>query len=415
MSHDHDEAGEDVLAGIDLHRWRVPPAAAIDRPALLARALAPATTRTRRARAVGILAAIGFVTAAIVAVIIVARRPGGEPVTTVEPVAGVAPDARHEHITAPVTVSSSGPAPCTRPQLLPVALPLMPCPLRSEPARCTARCGEHDQYLNLYYRGVPPTLSDAWRKTLEADGWATSVRESSLDPDRPGEARRRLLIVEATKGRARLTTAVMTAPAPAAKGETRLGLTFTPDPRPPAAASGAWSPAVDGIAGRLRVEADDAHVGGCRFAVRVELRSKRTDSVRLLDQAEVVRASLFTSAGDPVSAQTVVPASGPQPMPRWLTLAPTRTLPVRIDAQTVGLPAKVSGTILLAVGATWMLAPGDYVLEATVSFDPQPVPGIAVVPPDKATSQLASWNRTLVLPPVRITVTSEIVGRCEPR
>ena len=67
MSHDHDEAGEDVLAGIDLHRWRVPPAAAIDRPALLMRALAPAT-RTRRARAVGILAAISIVTAAIVAV-----------------------------------------------------------------------------------------------------------------------------------------------------------------------------------------------------------------------------------------------------------------------------------------------------------------------------------------------------------
>jgi hypothetical protein len=119
-------------------------------------------------------------------------------------------------------------APCMRPKLLPAALPLLECPVRTVAGRCTAGCPEHGQYVDLYYRGDPASIASGWRKTLHADGWDTSARESSLDPDRHGEPRRRAFIVDATKGHARVSSVVMTARAPAPTGETLLTLTFTP-------------------------------------------------------------------------------------------------------------------------------------------------------------------------------------------
>jgi len=71
MSHDDkQDAGERLLAGVDLHAWRVPPPAAVDRQLLLGRALAPATVPARRSRFAWVVAAI-LITNALVAALIV--------------------------------------------------------------------------------------------------------------------------------------------------------------------------------------------------------------------------------------------------------------------------------------------------------------------------------------------------------
>jgi hypothetical protein len=67
---DHNDAGEDLLAGIDLHTWRVPPPPAVHRPSLLVRALAPAAAPARRPRFAWVVAAI-LITNALVAALIV--------------------------------------------------------------------------------------------------------------------------------------------------------------------------------------------------------------------------------------------------------------------------------------------------------------------------------------------------------
>jgi len=71
MSHDdNQDAGERLLADIDLHAWRVPPPSAVHRPSLLVRALTPATAPARRPRLAWIVAAI-LITNALVAALIV--------------------------------------------------------------------------------------------------------------------------------------------------------------------------------------------------------------------------------------------------------------------------------------------------------------------------------------------------------
>ncbi|HEV7558026.1 MAG TPA: hypothetical protein VGO00_21310, partial [Kofleriaceae bacterium] len=69
MTHDPSEAGDDELAGIDLHVWRVPPPAAVDRPSLVMRALSPAATPARRLRIGWLVAAIVVLNAAIVTLV----------------------------------------------------------------------------------------------------------------------------------------------------------------------------------------------------------------------------------------------------------------------------------------------------------------------------------------------------------
>lgn len=120
--------------------------------------------------------------------------------------------------------STASPAPCMRPELLPAEVPLMACPVRTTAARCTARCPSNGRYLDLHYRGAPRALAVAWRNTLNTAGWRTRTTELSLDPDRPGAARRPAIGIHASRGPARLSTVVMAA----ANEETLLSLTFTP-------------------------------------------------------------------------------------------------------------------------------------------------------------------------------------------
>lgn len=89
---DHD-AGEDALAGIDLHVWRVPPPRAVDPPSLLVRALSPAVPTAKRSRLAWIVAALVLVNAVIAALVLVLVRPQ-ESATVVRPAGGGSVDAR---------------------------------------------------------------------------------------------------------------------------------------------------------------------------------------------------------------------------------------------------------------------------------------------------------------------------------
>lgn len=90
MTHDQDDAGEDALAGIDLHMWHVPPPVAVDRPSLLVRALSPAAASAKRPRLAWIVAAIVLLNAALATLIVIrlARPPATQTTMTVEPAGG---------------------------------------------------------------------------------------------------------------------------------------------------------------------------------------------------------------------------------------------------------------------------------------------------------------------------------------
>jgi hypothetical protein len=93
MSHDLDD--EDALAGIDLHVWRVPPPAPVDRASLVMRALLPAVAPARR-RIGWLLAAIVLLNATIATLIVifVARSPATEATVVALPAGDGSVDAR---------------------------------------------------------------------------------------------------------------------------------------------------------------------------------------------------------------------------------------------------------------------------------------------------------------------------------
>jgi outer membrane biosynthesis protein TonB len=99
MTHEHDDAGEDVLAGIDLRVWRVPPPAPLDRPALLGRALSPIGAPAKRRRIAWILAAVVLVNAAIAMLLVIVLAPTPTQRTVVvEPAGGGSVDAQVREI-----------------------------------------------------------------------------------------------------------------------------------------------------------------------------------------------------------------------------------------------------------------------------------------------------------------------------
>jgi hypothetical protein len=114
--------------------------------------------------------------------------------------------------------------PCPRPKELPAVMPLLACPVRAEFAVCTARCGEHSEHANLYYREDVATVANRWQAALRAEGWKVKAEAITLDPDRPGEPRRRATSITAKKPHHEARCVVM----PNGKGETLLGITHDP-------------------------------------------------------------------------------------------------------------------------------------------------------------------------------------------
>jgi hypothetical protein len=91
---------EDLLAGIDLETWQVPPPAPVDRATLLGRALSPATARARRPRLRWLVAGIVLANAALATliVIVLARPQQTRPVVTVQPAGGGSADPRVQEL-----------------------------------------------------------------------------------------------------------------------------------------------------------------------------------------------------------------------------------------------------------------------------------------------------------------------------
>ena len=85
MTHEQDDVD---LDGLDLQRWRVPPPAALDRSALVARALAPAAAPAkRRLRMAWIVTAIVILNAAVAALILFVAHPT-QTIVNVQPAGG---------------------------------------------------------------------------------------------------------------------------------------------------------------------------------------------------------------------------------------------------------------------------------------------------------------------------------------
>jgi len=91
MTHD-EEAGDDLLAAIDLDTWRVPPPVAAHRPASLVRALTPAAVPRKRRLGWWIAGAVAFNAALIAILLVVLRSAEPAPVVTL-PAGGKTTDA----------------------------------------------------------------------------------------------------------------------------------------------------------------------------------------------------------------------------------------------------------------------------------------------------------------------------------
>jgi TonB family protein len=99
MTDDHDDAGEDTLAQIDLHAWRVPPASDIHRPSLLVRAVSSKDAPAKRVRTRWTLAALVLINAAIAALlVIVLARPAQKTTVIAQPAGGGSIDAKVDEL-----------------------------------------------------------------------------------------------------------------------------------------------------------------------------------------------------------------------------------------------------------------------------------------------------------------------------
>ncbi len=156
-----------------------------------------------------------------------------------------------------------------------------------------------------------------------------------------------------------------------------------------------WSKPINGLAGRLGVvfEALDA---GLRFAVNLELRNVSSQPIAVINQPRI-QAELFDSSGNPVSTLDY-PMSGPIPGPQWAVIPRDAYVGFRVDMQTVGVPPREQKTVLLAVGRTWRIGVGKYVLTSRLIFEHQS---------DGPNNQ---WTGELELPPVEVEVTAEMVA-----
>ena len=126
-----------------------------------------------------------------------------------------------------------------------------------------------------------------------------------------------------------------------------------------------WSKPERGIRARLAIALDDIGAG-VRCAVHVEIENRSLAPVAM-DSRPALRARLTDAHGDEV-AGCVLPGDGPLHDAQWAVIPSDAYLGLRVDAQSVAVPHRDSGTVLLAVGGrNWMLAAGAYTLDATMS------------------------------------------------
>jgi hypothetical protein len=151
-----------------------------------------------------------------------------------------------------------------------------------------------------------------------------------------------------------------------------------------------WSDPERGLCGRLQIEIEDIDLAS-RYAVYLELRNDSPEPIAMTDRPRV-GVCLADRKGNAVSPAHL-PMSGPVPNAQAAVIPRAAALRVRVDMQTVGVPPKETGMVLLALGGqSWTLSAGEYMLTVNVTFDS--VPG---APPNR-------WSGRLKVPPVALTV-----------
>lgn len=154
--------------------------------------------------------------------------------------------------------------------------------------------------------------------------------------------------------------------------------------------AGAWSSPSNGLAARLLAELEDLQPG-LRYAITLELRNGSFEPLVVTNHPEII-AELSDASGAPVTPAGLM-VSGLVAPEQWGVIPRDAYLGFRIDLQTVGVPTREEGTVLVALGNTgWNVRAGNYVLDATMVIENDDEG-----PPDQ-------WIGALDLPPVSIEV-----------
>jgi hypothetical protein len=156
-----------------------------------------------------------------------------------------------------------------------------------------------------------------------------------------------------------------------------------------------WSEKINELSGRIYAAPENLK-SGLRYALYLELKNHSLNPVAVTNQPEI-EANLFTSSGKLVET-TSLPISGPIPAPQTAVIPGMAYIGFRIDMQTVGIPAKEQGNVLVAVGnKIWKIGLGKYVLQSKLTFK-------------KADNAFEySWVGELTLRPVEIDVTAQMI------
>lgn len=158
---------------------------------------------------------------------------------------------------------------------------------------------------------------------------------------------------------------------------------------------GAWSKAVNRLSGRLCVEFEDLNPG-LRHAVYAELRNDSLNPVTVTNLPRV-DAKLFDSSGKPVNTSGIA-VGGPVSTPEWAVIPRDAYIGFRIDMQTVDVPDREQGMVLIAVGGkAWKTKAGKYVLQIVLTIEKER---------DGPQNQ---WIGELKLPPYEVLVTAEML------
>src|SRR5215207_8877069 len=135
----------------------------------------------------------------------------------------------------------------------------------------------------------------------------------------------------------------------------------------PKAKPNGWSEIVRGVSGRLLVAFEDLNPG-LRHAVYLELANSGFNPVAVSNQPKI-DAELFDSLGKPLGVSGQF-GDGPRPIQQWAVIPREAYIGFRVDMQSLGVPTREHGVVLLAVGGkAWELRPGKYVLKASALFD----------------------------------------------
>jgi hypothetical protein len=157
-----------------------------------------------------------------------------------------------------------------------------------------------------------------------------------------------------------------------------------------------WSEIVRGVSGRLIVAFEDLNPG-LRHAIYLELANSGFDPVAVSNQPKI-DTELFDSHGKPLATSSQV-GDGPRPIQQWAVITREAYIGFRVDMQSLGVPTREHGVVLLAIGGkAWELRPGKYTLKASAVFDAD------------ADGPADHWAGELELPEVEVVVTPEMLA-----